>query len=101
MGKWAETEEAYFGRSGIVDIIGKGGQGGMRKNLKKARKEKGLTQQQVADYLHTDVRYYKQIENGERLGSIKMWDTLEDLFSIHQRILREISEIHPGKANNQ
>lgn len=73
----------------------------MRQNLKNARKDKDMTQQQVADYLHTDVRYYKQIESGERLGSIKMWDALEDLFSIHQRTLREISEIHPGKVNNQ
>lgn len=73
----------------------------MRENLRQARKEKSMTQQQMANYLHTDVRYYKQIESGERLGSIKMWDALEDLFSIHQRILREISEIHHGKANNQ
>lgn len=73
----------------------------MRQNLKEARQKAGMTQQQVADYLHTDVRYYKQIESGDRLGSIKMWDALEDLFSIHQRKLREISESHPGKANNQ
>lgn len=73
----------------------------MRKNLKEARQKAGMTQQQMADYLHTDVRYYKQIESGDRLGSIKMWDALEDLFSIHQRKLREISGSHPGKANNQ
>lgn len=73
----------------------------MRRNLKEARQKAGMTQQQVADYLRTDVRYYKQIESGDRLGSIKMWDALEDLFSIHQRKLREISESHPGKANNQ
>ncbi len=73
----------------------------MRKNLKEARQRADMTQQQVADYLRTDVRYYKQIESGDRLGSIKMWDALEDLFSIHQRKLREISESHPGKANNQ
>lgn len=73
----------------------------MRRNLKEARQKAGMTQQQMADYLHTDVRYYKQIESGDRLGSIKMWDALEDLFSIHQRKLREISGSHPGKANNQ
>lgn len=73
----------------------------MRRNLKEARQKAGMTQQRVADYLRTDVRYYKQIESGDRLGSIKMWDALEDLFSIHQRKLREISESHPGKANNQ
>ena len=62
----------------------------MRENLKRARKEKGLTQKQVAEYLHIAERYYKQIEYGERLGSIAIWDRLEELFSIHQRVLREI-----------
>lgn len=64
----------------------------MRENLRKARKEKGLTQQAVAEYLHTAERYYKQIEYGERLGSIAMWDSLEDLFGIHQRKLREMED---------
>lgn len=73
----------------------------MRENLRNARLEKGMTQKQVAEYLHTAERYYKQIEYGERLGSISMWDMLEDLFSIHQRKLREISENHPGKADSQ
>lgn len=73
----------------------------MRVKLKEARQKAGMTQQQMADYLHTDVRYYKQIEYGERLGSIAIWDALEDLLFIHQRKLREISETHPGKANNQ
>lgn len=73
----------------------------MRENLRKARIEKGLTQKQVAEYLHTAERYYKQIEYGERLGSITMWDALEDLFSIHQRKLREISKTHHGKADSQ
>lgn len=68
----------------------------MRENLKHARKEKGLTQQQVADQLGIGLRYYKQIEYGERLGSVDIWDRLEDLFSVHQRILREISENHHG-----
>ena len=72
----------------------------MRENLKKARLDKNMTQKQVAKYLHTAERYYKQIESGERLGSIKIWDALEDLFAIHQRELRKISEIHPDKADN-
>ena len=68
--------------------------------LKSARQKAGMTQQKVADYLHTEARYYKQIESGERLGSIEIWDALEDLFAIHQRELRKISEIHPDKADN-
>lgn len=32
----------------------------MRENLKNARKEKGLTQQAIADHLGISLRYYKQ-----------------------------------------
>ena len=60
----------------------------MRINLKNARKQKGMTQQQVADYIPMDVGYFKKIEYGERLGSIQMWDKFEDLFNINQRVLR-------------
>lgn len=61
----------------------------MRPNLKRARMDAGLTQEQVAKHLHIDLRYYKSIESGERLGSIQIWDALEDLFNVHQRVLRE------------
>lgn len=62
----------------------------MRKNLKEARQKAGLTQRQMAEYLHVVERHYKKIESGETLGSIELWDKLEDLFNIHQRELREI-----------
>lgn len=71
-----------------------------RENLKRARREKGLTQQQVADYLRITARYYKQIETGERTGDVSFWDSLEDLLGIHQRKLREIGENHHGQANS-
>ena len=73
----------------------------MREKLKEARRAAGMTQQQMADYLKIDVRYYKQIEYGERLGSIAIWDNLEDLFKIHQRILRESGDTHLDKVDNQ
>lgn len=62
-----------------------------RENLKKARKAAGMTQQQVAEKLGISVTAYQNIEYGKSLGSIKHWDSLEDLFSINQRRLREIS----------
>ncbi len=62
----------------------------MRKNLKEARQKAGMTQQQMANYLHVGERHYKKIESGETLGSIELWDKIEDLFNIHQRKLREI-----------
>lgn len=50
-----------------------------------------MTQKQVAEYLGISERYYRFVESGERNGDFELWDTLEDLFNIHQRILREIS----------
>lgn len=64
----------------------------MRPNLKQARLDKGMTQQQVADYLDIGVRYYQKIESGDRTGGIRLWDDLEDLFSIHQRMLRQTDQ---------
>ena len=61
----------------------------MRHNLKKARKDAGLTQQQVADHLQITITYYQMIEDGRRTGAVELWDALEDLFGIHQRVLRE------------
>lgn len=63
----------------------------MRKNLKEARRAAGMTQQQMADKLGISLRYYQNIETGDRTGDFTLWDTLEDITGIHQRLLREIS----------
>ena len=60
-----------------------------RENLKQARKDKGMTQQTMAEYLNIGVRHYKKLESGESLGSIAVWDALEDFFSVSQRSLRK------------
>lgn len=64
----------------------------MRENLKKARREAGLTQKQVAEYLDISETAYQNIEYGKSIGKIKHWDKLEDLFKTHQRKLREIRD---------
>lgn len=69
----------------------------MREKLKAARTEKRMTQQQVADQLKIGLRHYKKIESGETMGSIAVWDMLEDLFQINQRVLREN---HHGTEDN-
>lgn len=73
----------------------------MRENLKRARKEKGLTQQQTADLLGIGLRYYQKIEAGDRTGDIKIWDALEDILGKHQRILRENEGNHRVLKENQ
>lgn len=72
----------------------------MRKRLKEARQAAGLTQQQMADKLGIGLRHYKYIESGAVVGNFRIWDALEEITGVHQRILREISPIHPGTANN-
>ena len=73
----------------------------MRENLKKARQEKHLTQQQAADGLGISLRYYKQIESGSRTGDFTIWDALEDLMGVHQRKLREMQATHHDREERQ
>ena len=70
----------------------------MRNNLQAARKAAGMTQQAMADKLGVGLRHYKKIESGETLGSIPLWDYLEDLLEVNQRVLREI---HPDREDSQ
>lgn len=73
----------------------------MRAKLKEARQKAGMTQQQMADRLEISLRYYQNIEAGSRTGDFGIWDTLEDITGIHQRILREISETRPGRGDSR
>lgn len=70
----------------------------MRQNLRSTRKAAGLTQQVMADRLGISLRYYQQIEAGDRTGDFEIWDNLEDITGTHQRLLRTIN---PDKADNQ
>lgn len=63
----------------------------MRENLKKARQAAGMTQQQMADRIGISLRYYQNLEKGDRTGDFTLWDELEDILGIHQRQLREIA----------
>lgn len=70
----------------------------MRKKLKAARQAARLTQQEMAKQLGVGVRHYKKLESGDTIGSISVWDTLEDILGISQRVLREN---YPDIAGNQ
>lgn len=63
----------------------------MRENLRTARKALGLTQQEMADKLDITLVYYQKIEQGTRTGDFTLWDTLEDITSVHQRVLRQMN----------
>lgn len=66
------------------------GAAAMRKRLQNARHAVGLTQQEMADRLGVGLRHYKKIESGETLGSVSIWDAIEDIVAVNQRDLREI-----------
>lgn len=73
----------------------------MRKNLKEARRKAGMTQQQMADKLEISLRYYQHIEAGQRTGDFAIWDALEDITGVHQRILRQNESSHPAQVDSQ
>lgn len=60
----------------------------MRENLKNARKSLGLTQPEMAKKIGISTRGYQHMEQGIRTGSVNLWDKLEDITGVHQRILR-------------
>lgn len=69
----------------------------MRQRLKEARLAAGLTQEQVAEELGIGIRQYQRIEAGTSNGDYRHWDALEDLLGVHQRKLREKTDIRPGR----
>lgn len=73
----------------------------MRRNLKDARKRAGMTQQKIAGEIGVGLRYYQKIEEGSRTGGFELWDALEDITGIHQRILREIQETNRAPEDNR
>ena len=73
----------------------------MREQLKKARQEAGMTQQAMADKLGVTIGYYQKVEYEKLNGSFAVWDALEDILGIHQRILRESSNTHHVQVKNQ
>lgn len=70
----------------------------MRNNLRDSRIKLGHTQEHMAEIIGISLRYYQQIEQGVRTGDVEMWDRLEDITGIHQRVLREN---HPVQEERQ
>ena len=68
--------------------------------MKEARQRAGMTQQQMADRLEISLRYYQNLETGNRTGDFAIWDELEDITKIHQRILRENENVSGGNGSN-
>ena len=69
----------------------------MRQNLRKARKRKGLTQNDIARLLNITVRQYGANETGASNGSVKVWQkikrvlggTIDDLLQDKENVSQE------------
>ena len=72
----------------------------MRENLRQARRDKDMTQQDMEDELGITLRHYQKIEYANLKGSFEVWDALEDLLGVHQRILRENTSKHLDREEN-
>lgn len=72
-----------------------------RQTLINARNERRMTQQAVADHLGISLRYYQDLEYSKTIGSIWVWDVLEDLFGVHQRELRVIQGTRLAQAESR
>lgn len=60
-----------------------------------------MTQQMLADKLGISLVHYQKIEYGTRIGGFDLWDALEDITGVHQRILRENEDNHPDKESSR
>jgi DNA-binding XRE family transcriptional regulator len=73
----------------------------MRYKLKEVRKERGLTQEEVAEKIGICMRYYQKIEAGESTGAVWVWDALEELLRVNQQQLRALLDIHLSPASSR
>lgn len=73
----------------------------MREILREARNMLELTQEKMAEKVGISLRYYQQIEQGVRTGDVEMWDRLEDITGIHQRVLRENSPVQAERQRKR
>lgn len=65
----------------------------MRQFLKQSRTKMGVTQKEISQKLKISLRYYYQLEAGAREGKAHIWDSLESIFDVPQRLLRENNTI--------
>ena len=72
----------------MVEVTKMGSQKEISKKFKKARKETGLTQLEVAEKANVSVNYYARIERGEVSPSL---ETLKDIMKILKIKSLEIS----------
>ena len=56
-------------------------------NVRRLRKERGLTQEEVALSAHTDLRYLGSIERGKANPSVLLLGRLAEVLDVHPSVL--------------
>lgn len=69
--------------------------------LRKYRLERGWTLEHVAKQIGVTKTAIHDLEVGKRIGSVPVWDALEDLFGVPQRQLRAIEKEPGGNQANE
>ena len=70
---------------------------GFSEQLKKARLNKGYTQQQVADLMHISKSTYCGYETGKRQPDVKKIKQLSNILNTSGDILLETNLLHPNQ----
>lgn len=60
----------------------------MREELKKARKEMGLSQEEAANLIQCATGYYNEIENGVKDCSLSVQERIEKAFGVRIQSIR-------------
>ena len=68
----------------------------MRKRLRSERIRMRLSQAEMAEYLGITQPAYSMVESGTRAGRKDLWEDLERLFRVDQKVLKENSEDNNG-----
>ena len=55
----------------------------LNERLREIRRDKGKTQQEVADMIGISITSYNLIEQGRKIGRIETWKKLQLLFNIN------------------
>jgi transcriptional regulator with XRE-family HTH domain len=61
----------------------------MRTNLLKMRLKKGLTQEALGRLIGVSGALISLLESGSTVGSVRVWDSLEDILGMSQQKLRK------------
>jgi transcriptional regulator with XRE-family HTH domain len=71
------------------------------KRLKKARKEKGITQEKLAEELNVSVEYVNQVELGKKCFNLKRFSQIEKILDKPTCYFTEGADEYENESSNE